>query len=67
MDLSTLWRDIPFSLGVVAGLVLMLGLIDRVMERQAGVTKFTRQLTMILLTATAAVAAWRKSRLPRGT
>ena len=55
MDLSTLWRDIPFSLGVVA--VLVLGLIDRVMERQAGVPKFTRQLTMILLTATAAVAA----------
>lgn len=35
----------------------MLGLIDRVMERQAGVTKFTRQFTIILLTATATVAA----------
>ena len=38
-------------------LVLMLGLIDRVMERQAGVTKFTRQFRIILLTATATVTA----------
>jgi hypothetical protein len=37
--------------------VLMLGLIDRVMERQAGVTKFTRQFRIILLTATATVTA----------
>ena len=42
---------------MVAVLVLVLGLIDRVMERQAGVTKFTRQLTIILLTPTATVAA----------
>ncbi|HIF20383.1 MAG TPA: hypothetical protein EYQ27_00405 [Gemmatimonadetes bacterium] len=37
--------------------MLMLGLIARVMERQAGVTKFPRQFTIILLAATATVAA----------
>ena len=55
MDPSALLRDVPVSVGVVIVLVLSLRLIDRIMERQAGVTQFTRQLTLILLTVLAAV------------
>ena len=57
MDASTLLRDLPFSVGVVIALVLVLGLADRIMDRQAGVTKFTRQLTLILLTVLAGLTA----------
>ena len=55
MDTSTLLQDVPFSVGVIIVLILALGLADRIMERQAGVTKFTRQLTLISLTAMAAL------------
>jgi hypothetical protein len=57
MDASTLLRDLPFSVGVVIALVLVLGLADRIMDRQTGVTKFTRQLTLILLTVLAGLTA----------
>jgi small conductance mechanosensitive channel len=57
MDASTLLRDLPFSVGVVIALVLVLGLADRIMDRQARVTKFTRQLTLILLTVLAGLIA----------
>jgi len=56
MDLSLI-RDIPISAAVVIALVLALRLTDRVMERQAGVTQFTRQLTMVVLSGMVAFIA----------
>ena len=55
MDPSSLVQDVAISLGVVVVLIFSLRLIDRMMERQVGVTKFTRQLTLIVLTAMADV------------
>ncbi len=57
MDISTLLQDIPTSVGIVIVLMLVLRLTDRLMERRASVTEFTRQLTMICLTLIAALLA----------
>jgi small-conductance mechanosensitive channel/uncharacterized small protein (DUF1192 family) len=57
MDFSALLRDVPVSVGVVLVLVLGLRLTDRIMERQTGVTQFTRQLTIALLAALSAFVA----------
>jgi len=57
MDFPALLRDVPVSVGVVLVLVLALRLTDRIMERRGGVTQFTRQLTMVLITAMAAFVA----------